>query len=585
MESTLDIRLDTIDTPLVELSFAETNASAISQWAGELPLANIAETAAQLKLATAELALLDYHSQDKLNCLEAIRPLIHYICARLDRGLQNSANKKVSKLDSQRLMLNLCTGYKGVLIQAASTDVADTEVIAGAIHRLISDLSRILLRSQQLYIAPPSNFWWELNELYRISEVLEITNFVLHDEENDSEQAVTIADTYRRALLQATCKHNQLQASELSSIFNALETWVKPVALSHDTEGALLVIDLLSNQPPQYANLTKKLQDPRGLNTEVLAYELEAYLNNVDGHIIVPPNLSKRLLRHLVDAWSVMQPRGFGRFATETPVKVAVGLRATHYFLSGGCHFTDQITNTEELLRREVNPFLDVAYEQHTTVDTDPWSQAHDLKVRMPVNPNIDAPERILLEKPAENRERRVYTHFETRAIDTSPGGYRLEWLEDLPANATVGELIALREEKAARWCVALIRWIRQEKERICMGVELLSPRAIPVAIRVIQKRGGPTNYARGLLLPQIDAIGQASTLVTPSVPFIERQKINLQRQGIQTTAQLLECQLKTESVNQFTFRMLDGYLENTRNDSNIDGLSAMTREDTSQGP
>ena len=584
MTPLLDIRLDAIDTTLGELSFADTTASGISSWAAELPLANIAQTAAQLKLATAELALLDHPSEDKLSCLEAIRPLIHYICARLDRSLQNDT-RNLRESHSQRLMLNLCSGYKGVLMETARLDPSNTSIIGQAIHRLISDLSRILLRAQQLYISPPSNFWWELNELYRIAEILEISAFTLPDDENDSSRALSITDVYLRALLLATCKHNQLQANELSTVFNALENWTRPVALNSDTRGALLIIDLLSNLPPQYASLAKKPEDPRGLNTEVLAYELEAYLNNVDGQISVPPTLSNRLLRHLVDAWSVMQPRGFGRFATQTPVRVAVGLRATHYFLSGGCEFSDQISNTDELLRREINPFLDVAYEQRTTDDTDPWSQAHDLKVRIPVNPNIEAPERILLAKPAQNPERRSYTHFETCAVDTSPGGYRLEWLEDLPANATVGELIALREEKAARWCVALIRWIRQEQQRICMGVELLSPRAIPVAIRAIQKRGGPTNYTRGLLLPQIEAIGQESTLITPSVPFIERQKVNLQRQGIETTAQLLLSRIKTESVNQFTFRMLDGYLENNRNDSNIDGLSAMTREDTSQGP
>lgn len=576
----LDIRLDAIDTTLSELSFADTTASGISAWAADLPLANIAQTAAQLKLATAELALLDHPSEDKLSCLEAIRPLIHYICARLDRGLQGSA-KNIRESDSQRLLLNLCSGYKGVLMETARLDPSDTDVMGQAIHRLISDLSRILLRAQQLYVSPPSNFWWEMNELFRISEALEINEFVQQDDENHSGTDLSITDAYLRALLLATCKHNQLQASELSAVFNALETWTKPVALQRKTDDALLIIDLLSNLPPQYANQASGLEDPRGLHTEVLAYELEAYLNDVDGQISVPPTFTKRLLRHLVDAWSVMQPRGFGRFATQTPVRVAVGLRATHYYLSGGCHFSDQISNTDELLRREVNPFLDVAYEQKAPDPTDPWSQAHDLKVRIPVNPNIEAPERILLEKPAEEA-RREYRHFETRAVDTSPGGYRLEWLEDLPANASVGELIALREEKAARWCVALIRWIRQEQQRICMGVELLSPRAIPVAIRAIQKRGGPTGYTRGLLLPQIDAINQEPTLITTTVPFVERQKVNLQRQGIQTTAQLLLSRLKTHSVNQFTFRMLDGYLENNRNDSNIDGLSAMTREDTS---
>ena len=79
--------------------------------------------------------------------------------------------------------------------------------------------------------------------------------------------------------------------------------------------------------------------------------------------------------------------------------------------------------------------------------------------------PEHRSSERILLEKRSAEASRPDYKHFETRAIDTSPGGYRLEWLEDLPPNASVGELIALREEKAARWCVALIRWIRQEAD------------------------------------------------------------------------------------------------------------------------
>jgi hypothetical protein len=169
--------------------------------------------------------------------------------------------------------------------------------------------------------------------------------------------------------------------------------------------------------------------------------------------------------------------------------------------------------------------------------------------------------------------------------VDTSPGGYRMEWLDEMPSNAKVGELVALREEQSARWCVAVIRWIRQSGERISMGVELLSPRAIPVAVRVIRKKGGPTDFARALILPQIEALKQAATLITPSVPFLAKQKIQIQRQGLQTTGQLLESRIKTESVNQFTFRMLDGYLENTRSDSNIDNLDAMTREDTTLGP
>src|SRR5690606_26114748 len=108
-----------------------------------------------------------------------------------------------------------------------------------------------------------------------------------------------------------------------------------------------------------------------------------------------------------------------------------------------------------------------------------------------------------------------------------------------------------------------VVRWIRQNRDGTAMGIELLSPRAIPVAARVIQKVGGPTTYARALLLPELAPIGQPATLITPRVPFQSGQKIHIQKQGVRSTAQLTTCVLRTESVNQFTYRMLSGYLEN----------------------
>ncbi len=588
MAASLNVRLEPPETTLGELSFAETHTAAINQWAAALPVVNIEETGAQLKLATAELGLLEAPAADKYEYLEAVRPLLHYIGTRLDRATFSAA-KSANESQAQRLLLNLCNGYKGVVL-AAVDDLEndrsiDKDLLPLAIHRLISDLSRVLLRAMQLYLQPPPNFWWELNELYRLAESLGATDFQCKDDENHSGEPLSIEQAYLRALLLASCKPNQLQQAQLAQVFNVLETWTAPVTLAKDRSDALLVIDVEGNEGPEFNKGAHALTAPRGLHTEVLAYEIEAFLKGVDGSIEVPSTFPRRLLRHLMDAWSLMHPRGFSRFPTNATVRVAVGLRATHYFLSGGCNFNEQISNTDDLLRREVNPFLDVHYEAARGDDQDPWSQAHDLKVKIPENPNISAPERILLENGQRDPTAKpAYDHFETVAVDSSAGGYRMQWLDSVPPNATVGELIALREEKTPRWCVAVIRWLRQEHKHISMGVELISPRAIPVAVRAIQKRGGPTDFARGLLLPAIKGLNQPATLITPRVPFEERQKVHIQRQGIQTTGQLLESQLKTESFNQFTFRMLDGYLENARTDSNIDSLSAMTREDTSQG-
>ena len=54
------------------------------------------------------------------------------------------------------------------------------------------------------------------------------------------------------------------------------------------------------------------------------------------------------------------------------------------------------------------------------------------------------------------------YSHYDTEALDTSPEGYRLHWLDALPDNVRVGEVVALREEGNTRWSIAIVRWIQQ---------------------------------------------------------------------------------------------------------------------------
>lgn len=574
---------------LSALSFCETSAAALAEWVIALPMANTPETAAQVRQATWEIARLDVAPQERMDLLEQIRPILHYLCTRLDRNAATSTahGDAIARL-AQRLQTNLCAGYKSVVVAGLAQRAgrawdgagsksrrADKDLLPLAIHRALSDLSRTLLRTLQFYVAPADRLWFELNQLYLLAERLGFADLTLEDAENHATPMTSASNAYLRSLLLACCKPNQMRYRQLAEVFNCLEMWAQFVSLEPDATSALFAVDLESDQGPIYKDLMHDAVEPRGVRTDVLVYQLESYLRDLPSDIRVPEAATEAQLRHLVLAWGEMRPRSHRRTYASGTIKVCVGLRSAHYFLSGGVEFNDLLEDPDALINQELNPFLldRERQERHRPqVVKDVWDDAFDVRARIPENPNIDDPDRIMRlearrharadERPEPRSSHEIY---DTSAIDTSPGGYQIRWNDPLPPHLQTGEILAMREAEDNRWCVALIRWIRQNQEGTSMGIELLAPRAIPVAARVIQKVGGPTTYARALMLPELTPIGQPATLITPRLPFQAGQKIHIQKQGVRSTAQLTKCVLRTESVNQFTYRMLAGYLENTQ--------------------
>ncbi len=540
-------------------------------------MANTEETATQIRQATFEIARLAIDFRQRMELLESIRPSLHYLSARLDRAATSSNNGDSIARTAQRLQTNLSSGYKAV-IMAALAEAEDrnvTDLISLAIYRAISDLSRTMLRTLQFYVAPADRMWLELNQLYLLAEQLGVQDERWEDTENHSHTETSSKDAYLRSALLALSKPNKLRHRQLSHLFNALEVWTQAVSLNEAEDGSLYSVDLASDKGPRHSELLRDAVEIRCIGTGILVFELEAYLNDIDGNITIPDQIDNSLASHLTNSWGAMQQRAHHREAVTGQMKVCVGMRAVHYFLSGGVEFSEQFNETDSALRKEVNPFIDPDIQFYTdgAASKDVWDDAFDLSVRIPFNPKIENPEERLLgvsddkkEKPPKE-DQKGYVCYDTTTLDTSPGGYRVRWNGPLPAGVQTGELVAMREPSDPRWYVSVVRWIRQEIEGTFMGVELIAPRAIPVAARVVNKRGGPSEYARALLLPELAPIGQLASLLTPPLPFKAGQKIHISRQAIQTTAQLNQCMLKTESVNQFTFRMLDGYLENSQID------------------
>ena len=568
------------DTTSTGLSVCDATPAALADWVAHLPMANTSEAAMQLLKVATDIARIQAVPELRFNFLEAVRPPAHYICARLDRTAAgaSAAGEGHAQL-AQSLQNELILGYKAVLRDLlAGAELTDTlrDLLGHAIHRATADLSCALLRTYEFYTDAPPQAWYELNQIYRLADELGIATSSYADEQSRGGGVLTITDAYLRIALLAAAKPNQLRQKDLSAVFNALDQWTPRIRIGAPADDTLFVVDLNADAPPSYRELGSHGGDAlRGISTDVLVYELEAYLAEMASDVPVPDYVSPRpaappgpCVGHdeeaLVPALAfVRHAEGLHRDANAA----LLHLRRRRVRRTARLHRSAAATRDQSLHRRTEHP---TPPPSRTTSGTTGSAR------RIPVNPNISDPGRILLSTRRARSQSAIaanYPCYDTEIIDTSPSGYCARWPSPMPIQLQTGELLAIRERDDARWCVAVSRWIRHSDQETLMGIELLAPRAIPVAVRMLQKRGNSTDYNRAVLLPALDAIGQPAMLITPRLPYNESQKVQLRRHTIQATGQLMRRVLMTESFTQFTFRMLDGYLENTQIDLNMDSL------------
>jgi hypothetical protein len=87
------------------------------------------------------------------------------------------------------------------------------------------------------------------------------------------------------------------------------------------------------------------------------------------------------------------------------------------------------------------------------------------------------------------------------------------------------------------------------------MGVELIAPNSQPCGIRQLHKTGAHGDYLRGLFIPEIRAIGQDASVLTPRLPFQVGNKVTINISGNEGKYQLTKRILSTGILSQFQVR------------------------------
>ena len=575
MDSSQTIQLRIPKQDIHSLTFDGASPKKMADWVESLPKINVGESSRLLYNAIQELNRYQTDTRNRYLILEEMRLTIHYLCKSLGKHFLNQSivlDEKASKIANlaQALQNHLAIGYKIVLLDTLNQKTTEAAKLrAIATHRAITELSGNLLRCYQLYYPTPKGLWQELHQLYLLAEHYKILNEVIEDKSTNYN--LSIEHCYLRTMLLSTARPNQLRQQEIAQLSLAFNPWSRFCTLKTLSEKPEpFIVDLHNDEGALYSQWNKDSINStapsslRYVQVSSLAKELTKILQSPDTRDAQERGikmLPDTVIRHLIQSWSASTQRAFARTPTEGTLSLAFGLGATHHYISDGQDFSAMMLgdNIKVLVEEEENLFLfgsenrNYGFREELRSGGDVWS------LKAVANTGLDSIEfKGMKTNPANNlKVETLVPVYECKLIDTSPGGYCIEWNGNAPAQLKTGEITAIKETSQQKWSIAVVRWIKKTSGTSArLGLELLAPYAEACGAKVIQKTGAATEYMRTIRLPELKAIGQASTLITPKLTFKVGYRILFNINGQEVKAQLLKEISSTASYSQFEYRI-----------------------------
>ncbi|WP_166254247.1 GTPase [Marinobacter salicampi] len=555
------------------LSFCDATPKAFRDWVGQLPMANVGEVSRQLYHAIIEMNQMFLAPAQRLQLLELIRPKIRFVCGELARHYLGMAialperQRKIANL-SQALQLHLANGYKITLLELIDNGGIEKnrKLLNTSCHRALTELGATIVRAHQLYCPSPARSWLESHRIFRFAYRNKLISAPIEDQTLCHRHSSTVADAYKRILMLGCARPNQLRQSELMQVYELFESWTDLVRCSPELGESLFVVDMERDSPPIYRSLMQNApgSDSFGFDTTAVSERITEYLQArydyqpaTETALTLPTAATDTLLTHLGQALGILTKRNFNRIVSQGYLHICVGLTSAHYFVSGEKNFNQFVAGNDAKERagaeEDENVFLSTARRRN-----DAWAGAHDAGPSEGLR-SADSPINFRgtggsCEGSGARAQPRSY---KTLLMNTSPGGYCVSWETDVPPCLQAGEILGVREKVAHPWSIAIVRWIRQVRNQgTQIGIELLAPSASPCGVRLIQKIGNSSEYLRGLLLPEISAVGQAATLITPRLPFQSGSRISLLHDGREDQGQLSRRVSATGSISQFELKL-----------------------------
>lgn len=514
--------------PVPDSATINPNPKKLEEWIQALPRAHVGETGRLVFNALSQLNKLDISPEMRFAALEQLIAPINYVVNASQKHFIGHAfplSPKAAKVVAlaQTMYTEIGLGYKIIVeaLLAKSTSVAKNRGFVASVFRTLSYLNMAMHYCYITYQPSPRGFWLEFHKIYHFSATAGIQDLKQNDLglPNDS-----IEDQYKQALLMALVNTYQLSQEDISAIHESLGSWTPYCDLSvlEDAKrpNGIVIINLDSDEPPTYAAFMKDAVGPcLALNTDRLGQRLSILMAAEASLGEAQPSMSKELLQRMHGSWCSVPKRSFRRRQTGTTAKVILGLSAVHSFLTNQhcrTQTNQQQANDRSLLFRA--SFSGQSVTSHSDSASNAYPDLLDFYdggssiVAVGADGSFNRTSSYNLNK---NGHEQTYEH-EFVITNESAGGYCLSGTPSQSGAIKVGEILYMKQTgQDGTYNLCVVRWMRRDRDRLVLGVEILTPHADPVLILAASRDTSVHPPLAALLFPATPIMNLPATLIS----------------------------------------------------------------------
>lgn len=467
-----------------------------SAWVATLPRANPVATTEMLEKALSSLRESSLEGGQRLAVLEVLRPMLRDVMSGMHRQCQGSAIPlplpKARVFDRlQRLESELALGYRLALVEycapAGSVPFLRGGNVALALQRAVLHTARCLDHAYFIYRQPPSGVWLQLHRLFGFALAVKLQDKAVA--EPALGRPLSAGAIYAHALLLAVSnpyrfsQRDQLQLAELGPELGRF----LDIASQRSNPDQLAVPLGVDRGPGYLASEREEDEEARlWLDVAPLRARIEQWLSEgVDGSVRFKRSDGRMqevpadLLCRLRDGWGRRQARQTQRLAARHRLDTAIGLSGLHFHLAGLVDFDTFLRQAGQGEEANAESRQQRAVWAHAAVDAG----------RIPLQ--------------------------SAEVVDQSLGGYQLRWPAEEAVKARVDELIGLSvaaDGEERQWLLGVIRWLRYDAEgAVDAGIQLLSRRVRPVALRLVEAEDEARSPLRGIEYQPVNAVANGT--------------------------------------------------------------------------